>query len=644
MTKRSFITILSCFSAFAVPFIMFFFTRSNSLGFTDAAEFALVTKLASVAHGPGFPSYVLFGWLWSTLTSFFISTHLQRIILFSILSMSSACLIMYLTIYRLLQRVYRDTPLLYLNFIALGTALSFATGFTAWYWASNVEVYAFHVFTFSLLLFGTIEYHHSRKTQYILLAAVGLALGLANHHLTTIAFIPFMLFFLGADMFANAPAKPVSKSKKDKGTKTESSILPFFYTTQFRIFFIATAVITSVFYGWMMIRAGVALPFKFGNPDNPTRLFFHVTGGAYLENTKKYVEGQIGMRFAYFMWLAIRQYGLFALIGGLGVWELLQKKWHRFLIVVAGYFFLLLAYQLRLHQIGDSDAYLLLPFYLLTFTVPFGLIWLIRKKKEMIVAVPLFLLIQLWWNLPLTDKRKFDLSESLMKMLDKSSPKNSVVVLSDWTTVSEYYYYRIVENFRPDLVVLNYDIKFTNYTMLPTLYPDYYKLIQPEYDSFIKLLAAAHPQEIYNTGCSLSTPELFQSYETLIHKINSLSNETRPLLLDPKSFSFFLNQKLFTADGFNLSGCFIARQKNNLENVFIQLPFHWLDMEVVKHEPSACDKIVDTEVMLAYYEMSFQTAGDTANYNTTRTMHQKILALQAEMKENISFLFIPQQQ
>ena len=80
-----------------------------------------------------------------------------------------------------------------------------------------------------------------------------------------------------------------------------------------------------------------------------------------------------------------------------------------------------------------------------------------------------------------------------MELLDASAPRNSVVIISDWTTVIQYYYYRIAENFRPDLTVLNYDIKFTHFRILPILYPAFYTKIQPEYDGFIEALRSEHP-------------------------------------------------------------------------------------------------------------------------------------------------------
>jgi hypothetical protein len=140
MNNKAWLGYLFAFASFALPLSLFYYTHSGSLSFADAGEFALVTKIASVAHGPGTPSYVFFGWLWSILISPFVHHHLLRIMIFSMVSVASACTLMYLAVEDLLRRGYPAIPVLYRQLIALGTALSFACGFTAWYWATNVHV------------------------------------------------------------------------------------------------------------------------------------------------------------------------------------------------------------------------------------------------------------------------------------------------------------------------------------------------------------------------------------------------------------------------------------------------------------------------------------------------------------------------
>ncbi|MFM7216898.1 MAG: protein O-mannosyl-transferase family, partial [Bacteroidota bacterium] len=68
-------------------------TFSTSLMFDDAAEFALVIRLGSIAHSPGFPSFVFSGIIWDRLMSFLFHDTVFRLNLFSAVSMSAASLL-----------------------------------------------------------------------------------------------------------------------------------------------------------------------------------------------------------------------------------------------------------------------------------------------------------------------------------------------------------------------------------------------------------------------------------------------------------------------------------------------------------------------------------------------------------------------
>ncbi len=640
MNKSTLLKTLFAFLAFAISFGLFWFTRSDSLGFADAGEFAVVTKLGSVAHGPGFPSYIYLGWLWSSILSLFSSSHFMHIMLFSITSTDVACSLLYLTVFGILKRTYPNLEELYQHLIALCSALAFASGFTAWYWANNVEVYAFHVFTFALMVYGAIAFNKSRATKDLIIGAIGLSLGLANHHLTTILFIPFLFLFAGRDVFA-APVvnKPGAKKKKVDRKASEITILSFIRSRQFGIFMAVTFVTTTFFYALMMVRASVDLPFKFGQPDNLNRFFFHVSGGAWMNKTLENSEGIVGMRFPYFTWLLARQYGLFLVFIVAGLIELFRKGWGRMAWAIIGFFVLLQFYQLRLDQTGDSDAYMLLPYFALALAIPFGVGWLMERSKQAVAILPVLVIVQMLWNFPLDVKRQLDVSKSLMKSLDESAPKNSVILISDWTLVAQYYYYRIAENFRPDLVVLNYDFKFTNYKLLPIMYPEFYKLIKPEYDNFVTQLGIVNPQQIYNTGCDLSTPELGKAYTGLFLKTVSVCGAKQyPLLYDPHAFVYMLQNKLVSPNIF-VSGCFVSHYKTPVVNSFAKLPYKWLDQPVIPHEPGCADKIVDIQAMLDFNHRYFDALGDTANSRITQQSYDKIMNLEKLMKENIPYLY-----
>jgi hypothetical protein len=242
-------------------------------------------------------------------------------------------------------------------------------------------------------------------------------------------------------------------------------------------------------------------------------------------------------------------------------------------------------------------------------------------------------------HFPKTDVRKFDVSESLMKTLDQSAPLNSTILISDWTLVINYYYHRIAENFRPDLTVLNYDIKFTNYKMLPLMYPAFYKDIQPEYDQFVKLLGERHPEEIYNTGCTLDTPELMNSFITTIQRIRTRCRQTNTAFLaDPKAYVFLMQQQVMTNQA-KISGCFVSDTNTGMGKEFLDLNFNWLESSMLLKEPAATDKLVDFEAMLDFSRNYYKSVNDTAAYAKAEESYARVKKIQRQMKKNMPFVY-----
>src|SRR5436189_2899844 len=80
---------------FFLPLICFLLTSSHSLMFDDAAEFALVSKLGSIAHPPGNPAYVLTGFLWIKIASLFGMNIIQAMTFLSSICISLSSILLY---------------------------------------------------------------------------------------------------------------------------------------------------------------------------------------------------------------------------------------------------------------------------------------------------------------------------------------------------------------------------------------------------------------------------------------------------------------------------------------------------------------------------------------------------------------------
>ena len=622
---------------FFIPFIIYRLTSVNALMFDDAAEFALVIKLASIAHPPGTPAYILLGHLWVQLTSFFGMQTIDSLNMFASVSLSTASLLLYIT-FNSVSKIITDSFTIKNLIIAAVCAIGFSTGQTAWAWGNTIEVYSFQALTFSIAILGLTRFQISNNIRYVFLAALGIGLGLANHHLTMITFLPFTFFFFTKDLF-KSPI--VNKSKKQNTDKSFiGELIRILKSKEFIALVITTTIVMCFFYGWMYLRAQQEYPFMFGKPDTITRLFYHLKGGSYSKNLTSASGSIISSRLPYFLKLTFLQLLLFFPFFLLGIYYQLKLKLNKLTFIVFGYFLILFIYQLNNNQWSSTDAYMLLPFYFLMFPVFIGCI-LLNPKIKLTILLPIFLVIQIAINLKDHNRKTYNVSTSLMQLLDKSSPKNSVILISDWTTIIQYYYFRIVENFRPDLVVLNYDMKFTHYRILPILYPQFYQKIKPEYDSFVSELKKEHPEQISNTGCDLSTTRLTELFRNLILKTQDVCKvENRYFLTDPKAHYFFSNQKFYDPRRF-VSGCFMSSIPGDSISAatFLPMNFPFLKSPLLLNDPSALDKIVDFQAMLDSHIEFYKLNSNPVSQQEAENAREKILRLQRDLKRSMSFAY-----
>jgi transmembrane protein TMEM260 (protein O-mannosyltransferase) len=631
MTKERITAILVSITVFVSPSILYFSNASSSLGFADAAEFALVAKINSVAHPPGFPAYIFFAHHWNYIGEMLFSDTIISLTMFSILCGSLSILLLHLTQIAVFKHTSKNFLLLCLSSAA--AVLSVAFGVTFWHWSHNIEVYSLHALAFSMLLYGLVLMQKTGRAGFAIIAGAGLGIGLANHHLTIIFFIPFLLYILASNVFLEAPVK-----------KQKFNVKKFLLNKNNVILVLSSAFFMVLLYYYMSLRAQIELPYKFGNPDNWSRLIYHLSGGAWIKNTAASVSGLVGLRFPYFMQLTFEQIFIFipAAIWGLAL--LWKQKMKPLSITVIGYYVIVLLYQLRIDQTADTDAYMILPFMLFSFPITYALYILISRYKKTIYLIPLLIAIHLFVNFNKTDARDFNVSESLMKMLDESAPKGAVIMISDWTLVSQYHYYRVVNGFRPDLIVLNYDIKFTNYQIVPSLYPAFYDSIRVQYNDFINKLGRAHPQEIYNTGCTLDTPELMESYKTTVRRIqNYCTANGKAFMVDPKAFVFMLQSELMTTSS-HVSGCFVSTVQTGLGRSFVDLPFDWLYSPLLYRQPACTDKIVDIEAMLDFNKNYYKSTGDVEMQQKAERSFVKIKSIQRKIKKRMPFVYRPQGQ
>ena len=191
--------------------------------FDDAAEFALVVNIGSIAHPPGTPAYIFFGMLWTKLLSITGLNTINALTLFSSFCISLASVLFFLTLKAININVFRIENIKS-SIICCSTAIAFSTAATSWAWGNTIEVYGFQVLSMATAFYGLTFYHFYRNNLSIFIASAGLAAGLSNHHLTMILFLPFIFLFFTKNLFD----KELIIDKKKSKIKSESFITLLF--------------------------------------------------------------------------------------------------------------------------------------------------------------------------------------------------------------------------------------------------------------------------------------------------------------------------------------------------------------------------------------------------------------------------------
>ncbi len=618
---------------FIVLTISFSLLLSNanftSLGFADAAEFALQSDLTGIAHAPGFPAYILLSKLIATLLQAFGVSHIGALVIFSALCTAFASVLLYQTSALLLQHGWPGLDPTRIQFISITTALLPVTGTTIWHWSHSVEVYALQILATMMVLYGLTLRETGKHASGLLLAGAGIGIGLSNHHLTMILLLPF-----AALLWKPGWLSPVILSGKRKSTGAPSTYI----NKDLRLLLLPAVLLPLLGYGWMFFRSSAELPFAFGSPDNVNRLFYHLTGGAWIQNTQAVVKGIIAMRTPYFLRISFEQFFFAGIFIVLGCIYLYTGKRNRLWLALLGYYLFLLVYQLRIDQTTDTDAYLCSPFFLLFALVPFGMARVCSWYARAFYFLPVIVIIQAGIHFHKTDQRDMDLSTALMNDLNAATPKGAIVLIADWTNVINYHYARIHDGFRKDLCVLNYDLKFTHYDLFRRNYPDVYRAVSVSYDRYIRLLGNYHPHEIYNTGCTLDQPELADAYLQVIKDLQQYARQHNvPFMADPKAYVFLSQQGVFPTA--HVSGSYISDRPGQGNDAFLRFDHHWIHNAHVIADPAASDKLVDLEAAFDFQRMYWQQTGDQQRFLLAEKNYKSIKQMQNRMKKKMAFLF-----
>jgi hypothetical protein len=148
----------------------------------DSAKFGYMARILGVPHPPGYPLYMLVGWLFSWLP---VGSLMFRLSLLSALGGAAT-----IGLLAVLVQLVGCAPL-----VAVLVALAAAAGRVFWSQATIPEVYTLHTTLLLGSLVALVAWAQARRVKYLYLAALLFGLDLA-HHTDIAVFAPAILVFV----------------------------------------------------------------------------------------------------------------------------------------------------------------------------------------------------------------------------------------------------------------------------------------------------------------------------------------------------------------------------------------------------------------------------------------------------------------
>ncbi len=408
--------------AFFIPFVAYALTTPKDLtkGIfgSDSGELITASITGGVSHPPGYPTWLILSRAFAQLP--IGQTLAHRYNFFSVVCMSLAMLVLYLTVRKALGN---DTPTA--SITPLVSVLTVAFGLTVWSQAVITEVYALNALMVCVTLFllATIEFEQPPSW---LIGLAGLTAGIAaTTHLTSVFLLPLALL--------------VCRKR-----------LPTVF-----LFGLGFIVGLSPFL-LIFLRAGSASPIVWGTPGTLSGWWWLISGEIYRANVLAKSAAEVVDRVRPFIRFSGLSPELLIPIGAimgliLGIGDEEHKSRNLFSI---GCLTTALCYAVYALSYGTGDWRV--------FLMPINLF----------LALPLAVGIQQfnWWglllpilmvmaNLPaVLDAQSDSVRAEGMRVMEEA-PQNAILLTNGKDdTLFPIWYFRYAEEHRPDTVVVDYNM------------------------------------------------------------------------------------------------------------------------------------------------------------------------------------------
>lgn len=513
--------------SFLLAGIVYFFTLAPSFLHTDSGELAAVQYSAGIAHPTGYPLFTLLGWLFTRIP--LTSSPIFQLNILCLLFTASSAYFVAKAIVELFARFRpkgeQELPPNWIlgNFFAvlLGT-LFLAFSRTWWAQSASVEVYALHQLLISMVFHRmVIAWYapaHQAKPWYFLAIVTGLAF---TNHLTSILIIPGLIWIFWAKF-----------GLKELPWKRLGIMTALFFGT------------LTLVYSYLPIRASMDPAFNWGNPSTWETFWHHVSGSQFrvwmfegkkvaIQNLTQFFMGkpETGMPglFREFMWVPL----LFAVFGLIYLWQI-QRKMAIFTLITIVFG---IAYTIN-YSIKDLDTYYVVVYLMLAVLAGTGLRWVwIRLEQSNAVRWGITVVaiaglgLEIGSNFSRNDEHDNYLYYDYTTYALNSLPQNAIVVSHQWDfLISPAWYMQSAENFRQDVVILEYEMFRARHWYAPQLAqqsPDLAALLNPELKIFGNEVAK------FDLGKPHDVRILSNNFDAIWRKLFAASAQ-RPVYIAPE--------------------------------------------------------------------------------------------------------------
>lgn len=453
---------------FLLLMTVYIFTMPLSITTEDSGELVAAAITLGIPHPSGYPLWTILGHIFTYLP---FGPIVWRINLLSAVCGALTVVLIYLILSRLIKA----------RFIALFSSLLLGFSYTFWTQSTYAKFYTLNTFLIALAVFLLLEWQNKRKNYYLYLFSLVYGLALTNHTMSILLAPAMALFIIISE-------KEIIKR-------------PFKIIKMFLFFCLGLTVYAYLFWRGLNQEAFIWAPI-----GSLTDFLGHIFRWQYNDFSPLNSQfGKIGIVISFFLEIS-KQFFLptlgLALIGG---WVSFKKNLSQF-VLFAGIFFLNSFGIIYLRSFGYTVGldYTYRVYYLPAFcmvVIFFGLAvdyaWLFLPKilkfldtKILgIIKVMFFLVV---FSLPISflltnysqaDRSGYwfgyDYAKSVLSSIDESGIYyfNYDNTLQGDTEIFNLVYFKKVDNFRPDVLVVSENNFFRKEINL-ALPPEYFSLDQ----------------------------------------------------------------------------------------------------------------------------------------------------------------------